>query len=455
MTKNAIHGGVESLIRLESEKLNADVFVAGGLNNYEGTCPFTYQYVDNYSELVNCLRQYEGVLYHWLPTWAVRAIGDSGILSVEFVHRVDTAECDKSVPDIIVSHSKYVCEYIKAQYGRECKLVPNVVDTDFYVPSDKKKNWIGAVTSYYDTKGIDILIKAWQCTCPKFPQYELHLYGTGEQKKEYMNLAKKMNVDVKFHDSIPNSKIAYDDLKLVLSASRIEGLPIALLEAMSCNLPILASDIEGHKIINKLAVENGFEPPIRLFKSEDVEDLSRKLNATLSDIDNNVVHTRDVALGVFSPMQHIEGIKRAFYFANFCHRDTKRSLCKITTDNDVNYYLYDVANRSKEQFRFVTTRIENDYYILAEMSLINEMKCIMFSSEVRIDKYCNISIQIDWIYENQKQSVGEGIYLDHLTNKVFTMKDIPSDKPQKAIISVRPNRKESFELKTMNMWAEE
>ena len=56
---------------------------------------------------------------------------------------------------------------------------------------------------------------------------------------------------------VSNSKEAYDTFALVVSASRIEGLPIALLEALSCNLEVLASDIEGHRIINELVVQEG------------------------------------------------------------------------------------------------------------------------------------------------------------------------------------------------------
>lgn len=431
--------------------MNAGVLVAGGLNNYQGTCPFEYQYIDNYTDMVKELQNYDGVLYHWPPAWAVNAIRDAGILSVEFVHRVDTAECDKHVPDVIVSHSQYVCDYIRRQYSRDCQLVPNVVDTDFYVPQKEKKNLIGAVTSYYDTKGIDILIKAWAIVSKKMPCYEFHLYGAGAQKKEYEQLAKEMSVPVYFHDSIANSKIAYDQFKLVVSASRIEGLPIALLEALACNLPILASDIEGHKIINTLAVERGFDPPIKLFESENVEDLADKLYAVLLNIDVMKVETRKVALGVFSAIQHIDGINHAFYVAQFCHRNSQRIFARNCVQETEQCYIYDVKKNAKAKKDSIITNITNENYVWAEMMFKPDVKCMMLDAQIEINEYCNIYTQVDWIYTNGIKSEGDGIYLDRFAKRIFSMKDIPENTPIGVSVSIRPNPGENFNISAFKL----
>jgi glycosyltransferase involved in cell wall biosynthesis len=164
ITRNAIHGGVETLIRMEQEALHADVIVAGGHNNALGTCPFEYRYVSTYKELLTALLDYDVVLYHWLPDWAVQAIAVSGVFSMEFVHRVDTAESSKTVPDLVLSHSQYVLDYIRDTTGRDDHMfvVPNGTDLSRYKPvSDRSKSRIiGAVTSYYERKGIDVLIRA-------------------------------------------------------------------------------------------------------------------------------------------------------------------------------------------------------------------------------------------------------------------------------------------------------
>lgn len=311
VTKNAVHGGVESLIKLEQDYMDADVIVAGGLNNAMNTCPFTYRYVTSYAYLTELLKQYAGVIYHWLPNWAVQAIHDAGVPSVEFVHRTDTAECDKTIPTRVASHSQYVCDYIKKHDKRECIVVNNAVDTEFYVPTTQEKpHIIGAVTSYTNIKGVDILIRGWALAQKHLPGYEMHLYGAGVEKENFMALADELGVKhLVFHGPVANSKAAYDTMELVVSGARQEGLPIALLEALSCNVPILVSNIPGHTVINQLAEKAHLKAPLELFVSEDEADFAKRLVEVVAKHGNDY-HGREVAEKVFSPKVHVNGLLR-------------------------------------------------------------------------------------------------------------------------------------------------
>src|SRR5258707_9571249 len=75
VTRNAVHGGVETMIALHQVFFDATVFVAGGINKAR-TCPFHYTYVDArepaaaQARLTRLLRKDDGILYHWLPPWA-------------------------------------------------------------------------------------------------------------------------------------------------------------------------------------------------------------------------------------------------------------------------------------------------------------------------------------------------------------------------------------------------
>ena len=66
ISRNAIHGGVESLICEESGSLPADVVICGGVDNRK-TVPFLYRRADSAEALSILLKGYKYILYHWLP----------------------------------------------------------------------------------------------------------------------------------------------------------------------------------------------------------------------------------------------------------------------------------------------------------------------------------------------------------------------------------------------------
>lgn len=312
VTMNAIHGGVESLIKMEADYFGADVFVTGGHDDPFNSCPFSYAYIKTYKELLSHLTQYDVAVYHWLPDWAVRAIKVSGIFSIEFVHRTDTSACDKTVPHVVASHSQYVLDYIRDTYSRRenLRLVPNGTDTDRFTPAEgrNEKRLVGAPTSYYRTKGIDILIQAWHMLPPAYKaRYRLVLHGAGSEKAEFDRMIAETGEDIQLLDPIIDAKPFYDSLFLYVTAARIEGLPISVLEAMSCNLPVIASDIEGHQVINTLSQKAGFDAPLILFKSEDAADLAKALKRFFDSPEHR--ETRPVTEAVFSGKAHCKGLE--------------------------------------------------------------------------------------------------------------------------------------------------
>lgn len=92
-------------------------------------------------------------------------------------------------------------------------------------------------------KGYSYLLRAFQMVRNKLPA-RLFILGRGDKKEELENLAKDLNVDeyVKFlgFQSNPYRLIARADL-FVLS-SLWEGFPNALIEAMTCRIPVISTD---------------------------------------------------------------------------------------------------------------------------------------------------------------------------------------------------------------------
>lgn len=81
-------------------------------------------------------------------------------------------------------------------------------------------------------------------------------------------------------DNVPDYLRSAD---LLVSASRAEGMPYAVLEAMACGLPVVLSDIPSHREILDIAPQAG-----RSFRAGDADGLGAALRSRPPDFDNGV-----------------------------------------------------------------------------------------------------------------------------------------------------------------------
>ncbi|MGO2119744.1 MULTISPECIES: glycosyltransferase [unclassified Psychrobacter] len=107
---------------------------------------------------------------------------------------------------------------------------------------------IGSFNNHY--KGITEAINAMSLLNDSEKKFELHILGSGTLKDDYNLLAKELGVsDLVFFDGIVKggNKVAdwLSSLDLYIQPSYTEGLPRALIEAMSVGLPAVASDVGG------------------------------------------------------------------------------------------------------------------------------------------------------------------------------------------------------------------
>ncbi|KZY46030.1 hypothetical protein A3732_08330 [Oleiphilus sp. HI0050] len=110
-----------------------------------------------------------------------------------------------------------------------------------------KLSFIGSLSANY--KGLDDLIKALAVLKSENSRAELHILGGGDRTK-YSLLAKGLGLQksVFFYSPVKGGKEVLEWLKqshLYVQPSHTEGLPRALIEAMSIGLPCIATDVGG------------------------------------------------------------------------------------------------------------------------------------------------------------------------------------------------------------------
>jgi glycosyltransferase involved in cell wall biosynthesis len=135
-------------------------------------------------------------------------------------------------------------------------------------------------------KGLDILLEAWEQICRERPGKDLRLLlvGTGSDADElHRRIAAIQLKGVVWIDEYIRDR---STIQQYLSAadvytlpSRKEGFPVAPIEAMACNLPIVAADVAGiSDILEKGEASGGLVVPY-----EDAKALALALGRVIDD----------------------------------------------------------------------------------------------------------------------------------------------------------------------------
>lgn len=113
------------------------------------------------------------------------------------------------------------------------------------------------------------------------PSVEFQYVGDGPYFKELKEMIMKEKYDkkIKLFGFVNNPSHIVNQFDVFLTTSLYEGLPYALIEAMSLGKPVVATDVTGNNEIVKHGV-NGY-----LFEKQNVDDGVKKLNQIISDSD--------------------------------------------------------------------------------------------------------------------------------------------------------------------------
>lgn len=174
---------------------------------------------------------------------------------------------------------------------RKTIYLPNGVNIDVFKPFMEKKNSsrinILSVGRLERQKNFKSLILALANS-----SYKLTLVGNGSEKEKLKKAARDNKVDLKLIDKVENSKlpVTYNKADLFVLPSRVEGSSKVLLEAMSCGLPVIATNVEGTRDILKNNINGILVEPkdtlskviIRLLNNKDkLKSISKNARSTI------------------------------------------------------------------------------------------------------------------------------------------------------------------------------
>jgi glycosyltransferase involved in cell wall biosynthesis len=134
---------------------------------------------------------------------------------------------------------------------RKISVIHNGVDTTLFAPCDSEKTgngkqilWVGR---YVLGKGVDYLIEAFFRVLEKIPDAHLVLVGEGPEKTVIEEKIRILQIKgaVTMIDYVDNDELpgTYNNSDVFVLPSLMEGVPRTILEAMSCGVPVVTTDL--------------------------------------------------------------------------------------------------------------------------------------------------------------------------------------------------------------------
>lgn len=167
----------------------------------------------------------------------------------------------------------------------DIQLIPNGVDIIRFNPIDadtfigERSQIVICISRLNYEKGIDVLLQAWRLVHEQIVQARLIIVGNGDIQIQLEHMAKALGItdSVEFAGLRSDIPAQLHRGGLAVLPSRAEGMPNALLEAMACGLPCVATRVSGSEDIIRHGV-NGL-----LVESEDYQGLAQALLTLLRD----------------------------------------------------------------------------------------------------------------------------------------------------------------------------
>ncbi|MFH1772290.1 MAG: glycosyltransferase family 4 protein [Candidatus Omnitrophota bacterium] len=159
--------------------------------------------------------------------------------------------------DKIIANSQSLKELaLKTSRKKEINVIPNGVDTEIFFPSGHKKDsdkirllFVGRLNKQ---KGLIYLLDSIQKVVQDgFNNFALEIAGEGPETNLLKRRSETLNIAYKviFNGWCDRDTLVkkYQEADIFINPSLDEGMPNAVLEAMACGLPIIASDIPAHR----------------------------------------------------------------------------------------------------------------------------------------------------------------------------------------------------------------
>ena len=227
-----------------------------------------------------------------IAIWASRGLGVPVVVSernqpdrpgLGAVHRLARRLAYREARAIVVQTDS-IASWMKSRFHVPVHVVPNPLSVD--VGEGRREEgdvrWVISLGRLTHQKGYDVLVKSFAAVAAKHPGWRLAIYGEGPDRRELERLRAESGYEdrIVLPGLVKDTAAALGKSSLFVLPSRFEGYPNALLEALACGLPVIATSCPGGTVeILANGAHGMLVPP------DDVAALTTALDAMLSTPD--------------------------------------------------------------------------------------------------------------------------------------------------------------------------
>jgi glycosyltransferase involved in cell wall biosynthesis len=159
--------------------------------------------------------------------------------------------------DRIVSPSGYLVDVFR-EFDLSAESVPNMVDFSQFSYRERRplRPHLVCTRGFHPYYSIDVVIQAFSLVKQQYPEAQLDLVGGGSLEDEMRRLVSDLKLtDVNFCGVASRAGIGhyYDRADIFINGSRLDNMPVSILEAFASGTPVVSTAPEGIRYL----VEDG------------------------------------------------------------------------------------------------------------------------------------------------------------------------------------------------------
>ena len=175
--------------------------------------------------------------------WKGKCIYEAHRARPTMKHQWTISLMEKKVDTIVTLTQQDTKDY---PHAKHVTLIPNFTSLHVEKPSDCSAKHCLSIGRLIDVKNFSRLLDIWKQVSEKHSDWHLDIVGEGPEREALQQKIVRLNLsqNVTLHKGTTDVVPYYINSSIFLMTSRFEGLPMVLIEAQTCGLPIVSLDCD-------------------------------------------------------------------------------------------------------------------------------------------------------------------------------------------------------------------